>query len=145
MALFETICLYDYMASKAVENGYIFIAGQGQWTNLEHVTSNPDDVYLIFEETSTSFLSNGIGGIDGYSFTGQFYLVKHDDLSTDYEYKYVNIIKPLRSLLEDFYFYCFSSCVENIEVKSAKILDLVNYLDCNFTGAGIDYVIEWRR
>ena len=145
MSLFNDRCLYDFFKQKAQENNYIFVAGQGQWTNIEHVTDNPDDVYLIFEQSSASFLSNGIGGIDGYTFSGQFYLVKHDDLATDYEYKYENIIKPLTSLLEDFYFYCFGACEENIEVKSQRILELVNYLDPNFTGSGVDFVIEWRR
>lgn len=144
MSLFETQCLYDYLSAKASENNYIFVAGQGQWTNLEHVTSNPDDVYIIYEQSSAAFLDNGFGGIDGYSFTGQYYLVKHDDISTDYETKYTTIIKPLSMLLEDFYLYCFGSCTANIQVKSSKILELVNYLDC-FTGAGIDFVIEWRR
>lgn len=128
-----------------LSNGYEFIFGAGQWSNITHKTNEDEKKYIILEIQNVEWGTNTSDSVDHYKIKAGLFLAKHDTIANLYEEKYDEIIAPLTPELEDVYTAIFGVSSPNIKVNSLSYQELVNYIDINLTGPGFIIDFTWSK
>lgn len=134
--------MYEILKAVCNANGWNFTYARKDFQNLysEPEVKNVPIVFLDPVEISEGF--GDMGDVESLTYSGRFLVLVSSDIDeTDYEYRYLNYIKPL--IDEALITIKLSIVCENeLTFNAWRITEVINFFDYNADGVIISFNVS---